>query len=311
MFEVRTPNRCHLFDIIPQDEIVARYRTNYGLGPEIGLEHVRLHADLEATLTDRLIAAPAASRSSIFEEAYSELYSKLPWLAAAGTATNLDLKPWSFLMEPKSKVYEIGSGTGKMAEFLALKGFDCTATEITAERGDKSRTTKDGLRWHRTDGVHLDQFEEPESYDYILSDQVAEHLHPHDIITHFQTARILLKPGGSYIVRTPHRRHGPADLSRVFKLENPAFMHLHEFSYPEFDSICRECGYSEVLAITNLGPLSRRLGYYRPSRSFYAYLKSLDRIESSFCRSRMARRAFRRLSRFLMSSNNVWVKLVR
>ncbi|MDR3576831.1 MAG: class I SAM-dependent methyltransferase [Anaerolineaceae bacterium] len=309
MFEVRTPNRSHLFDIIPQDEIVARYRANYGLGPEIGLEHVRLHADLEATLTDRLIAAPAASRSTIFEEAYSELYSSLPWLASVGTNTNFE--PWAELMEPKSKVYEIGSGNGNMAEFLAQKAFDVTATEITTERGKQSRTSKESLRWHKTDGVHLDEFEEPESYNYILSDQVVEHLHPHDIITHFRTARVLLKPGGSYIVRTPHRRHGPADLSRVFKLEEPAFMHLHEYSYLEFDSICRGCDYSEVLAITNLGPLSRKLGFYRPSRWFYAYLKSLDRIESSACRSRMARRAFRKLSRFLMSSQNAWVKLVR
>ena len=75
-----------------------------------------------------------------------------------------------------------------------------------------------------------------------------EHLHPKDILTHFRTARILLKPRGSYIVRTPHRRHGRRDLSRVFGLKTAVFLHLHEFTYREFDQICRETAYSKALA---------------------------------------------------------------
>ena len=309
MFEVRKPDDRRLFEELNPDEIVARYRENYSLGPEIGINEVRLHADLEASLTDRLLSAPLAERGAIFEEAYSELYKKLPWLASVGTASGLEA--WPKLMKPNSKVYEIGSGTGALAEYLARTGFDCTATEITQERGERDVSTVGGLRWRRTDGVHLDQFEEPGSFDYLISDQVVEHLHPDDIITHFRTALILLKPGGSYIVRTPHRRHGPQDLSRVFKLENPVFMHLHEFNFLEFDYICRESGYSDVLGVMNLGPISRKLDMYKPTHGYYSYMRVLDSIDNSLSSLRIGRKAFKGLSRYLLSPKNVWVKLVR
>ncbi|MGH9585919.1 MAG: class I SAM-dependent methyltransferase [Acidobacteriaceae bacterium] len=215
-------------------------------------------------------------------------------------------------MRKGAKIYEVGSGAGTLAAYLNRNGFDCTATEITKERGQKKAAPgQEGLHWHQTDGVHLDHFEQPGSYDYVLSDQVVEHLHPEDILTHFRTARALLKPGGSYFVRTPHRRFGPHDLSRVFKLKRPVFMHLHEFNYLEFASIARECGYSRVLAVTNLGPISRKMGWYKASRAWYFYMNLLDRMEGTVCRSNAARERYRRLARFLLSPSNVWLRLDR
>lgn len=309
MFEVQIPNRTGLYDGLTQSEIVTRYRQNFHLGSEIGMDHVRQHVELEGILTDRLIASSSAERTSMFEEAYTELYSKLPWLASTGFSGGLE--PWIMLMSPGSKVYEVGSGNGSLARLLARNGFKVTATEITEERGQRSAAEPDGMRWRLTDGVHLDKFEEPESYDYVVSNQVAEHLHPEDILTHFRTARILLKPGGSYIARTPHRRHGPQDLTRVFKLKQPVFMHLHEFTYCEFDSICSECGYSRVRAIVNLGPVSRKLGLYKASDLFFSYMKFLDAVETPLRRWAAMREAYRWLSRYLLSSGNVWVQLDR
>jgi 2-polyprenyl-3-methyl-5-hydroxy-6-metoxy-1,4-benzoquinol methylase len=309
MFEIQMPDRAGLFDDLSQAEVVARYRRNFHLGPEISMDHVRRHVELEGSLTDRLIAAPSAERASMFEAAYTELYSNLPWLAS--TTFSGGLEPWLMLMRPGAKVYEVGSGTGTLARLLARNGFNVTATDITEERGQRSSSEPEGMRWRLTDGVHLDKFEEAESYDYVISNQVAEHLHPEDILTHFRTARILLKPGGSYIARTPHRRHGPQDLTRVFKLDRPVFTHLHEFTYREFDSICRECGYSRVRAIVNLGPVSRKFGLYKASGLFYSYMKLLDAVETPWRRWRTTRKMYRRLSRYLLSSGNVWVRLDR
>lgn len=310
MFEIQIPDRTGLYDGLTQSEIVARYRQNFHLGPEIGIDHVRQHVELEGVLTDRLIASPAAERASMFEEAYTELYSKLPWLASTGFSGGLE--PWLMLMRPGAKVYEVGSGNGALARLLAKNGFNVTATEITEKRGHgETAAEPEGMHWQLTDGVHLDKFEEPESYDYVISNQVAEHLHPEDILTHFRTARLLLKPEGSYIARTPHRRHGPQDLTRVFKLKNPVFMHLHEFTYREFDSICTECGYSRVRAIVNLGPVSRKLGLYKASDLFFSYMKFLDTVETPLRKWEPTREAYRRLSRYLLSSGNVWARLDR
>ena len=309
MFDAVVPNRNDLFNKLPTNEIAARYREIYGLGPEVGIDDVRRHVEVEGGLTDKLILSSEAARSSAFEEAYTELFQQFPWLSSAKASSSLD--PWAALMKPNARVYEIGSGAGVLADFLSKRNFDYTATDIARERREAPAQARPGLRWRETDGVHLDRYEEPESYDYIISDQVVEHLHPDDILTHFRTARILLKPGGSYIVRTPHRRHGGHDLSRVFGLKTAVFLHLHEFTYREFDYICHETGHSKALGVVSLGPVSRKLGWWKASRLFYIYMTLLDNIDSSLNGTRRGKEAFRKLSRLLQPFSGVWCQLIR
>ena len=89
------------------------------------------------------------------------------------------------------------------------------------------------LRWTVSDGVHLERFEAPESYDAVISDQVIEHLHPDDLVAHFAGVHAILKPGGRYALATPHAFEGPFDVSRVFGSERPQGMHLKEYTYRE------------------------------------------------------------------------------
>lgn len=303
-------NPSQAFDLagsrLPPDTIVERYRQNYGLGKEIGLAHVREHIKLEAALTKELLESVPESRWETFASAYSRLYLELPWLASTGGGgSGADL--WKRLLRPGSRILEIGSGAGGLIQELARDGFDCVATEISKGRGE-IMSREPLVKWSVSDGVNLQKFHAPSSFDYVISDQVVEHLHPDDIITHCRAAFEVLKPGGSYFIRTPHRSVGPSDLSRVLGLDEAVFMHLHEFTYAEFAEISRKSGFGALRAVLYV-PVLRHV---RPSRVFYAYMRALDRLENSLLRLKgRHRRKFRSLARLGLATSNVWVQLVK
>jgi len=271
---------------VREDTLVARYRANYGLPDSVPVTDATVlgHWQLERRLTQELLASTPQTRAATFERCYSELYGALPWLRQEGEAaratTAAEHGIWPLLIgPPPCEVYEVGSGDGSLARYLAGLGYTCRATEITSERGD--RREQAGLSWGQTDGVNLDSFEAPGSFDAVISDQVLEHLHPDDLPTHLRAARALLRPGGRLAFGTPHAYTGPHDVSRVFDLEVAAGMHLHEYTYDELGRALQEAGFREVSAPLRL-PVSLRArlsGHPRPrvSEAYFRYLVALER----------------------------------
>jgi len=138
----------------------------------------------------------------------------------------------------------VGSGKAELISFLARSGYACVATEITRERGKKY--SENSVTWRNSDGVHLGNFEQNESYDVVISDQVIEHIHPDDTQDHFRGAHDILRPGGRYIFRVPHRFTGPHDVSKVFECEKSLGMHLREMTFHEIRSLARCAGFSRL-----------------------------------------------------------------
>jgi SAM-dependent methyltransferase len=302
--------RAELYSILREEAIVGNYRRIYGLGDEVGIEHVKKHAELEAELTDELIGSIRENRWEVFSTAYTKLYRNLPWLNLGSPPHNIDvdLRAWGVLVGRKGRVFEIGSGKGRLIEFLAERGNKCCATEITSERGERLTSPNLDIEWHRTDGVNLSLFEHEGSFDYVISDQVVEHLHPDDLQTHFENAYKILKEGGLYIARTPHRSAGPHDLSQVFGLSESVFMHLHEFGYGDFQALMKAAGFSSLYAVLRLPLLSRMTNFYRLSSWFFRYQLLMDRLEERFIRSPHGRRFFRKLfRRLLLLESSIWI----
>ncbi len=130
---------------------------------------------------------------------------------------------------------------------LALNGYECKGTEITRERGEKLLPgSYTNLSWGISDGVHLDKFEPPDTYDVVVSDQVIEHIHPDDLESHLKSVYSILKRGGRYIFSTPNKYTGPHDVSRVFRLNEPAGMHLKEYTCRELFEATRRAGFDSV-----------------------------------------------------------------
>jgi SAM-dependent methyltransferase len=271
--------------------LVRRYKQHYAIAADATVTEEMLfkHWALERKLTADLLSSDPEVRWEVFERCYTTLYSELRWLNdLAGTALTSasavdSAEDWMRLIgPPPRRVYEIGSGKGRLIAALAARGYECTATEITRERGEKWTSPGQPLRWTVSDGVHLDRFESPESYDAIISDQVIEHLHPDDLVAHFAGAYSILKPGGRYAFATPHGFEGPFDVSRVFGADRPAGMHLKEYTYRELLLALRAAGFSTIKASFRLPRQVRaRMNekpYPLPSRSYLMYLRGIERL---------------------------------
>jgi len=239
------------------NELIARYKATYFIPAEAPIteQMILFHWRLEKQLTRDLLCSTPQNRWETFDRSYTRLYSELEWMnrfaGESNTAvgeSHYDQERWRLAIGPPPQtIYEIGSGKGELITYLARQGYICNATEVTCERGEKlSDSSVPNLSWSISDGVHLGSFEDAASYDVVISDQVLEHLHPDDLGVHLRGVHQILKPGGRYIFRTPHRFSGPHDVSRVFKCDRPLGMHLKEYTYREFVAALRQAGFTRV-----------------------------------------------------------------
>jgi 2-polyprenyl-3-methyl-5-hydroxy-6-metoxy-1,4-benzoquinol methylase len=236
--------------ILSGETLIRRYRKFFRISEQtpISEQMVLTHWELERQLTHDLLNTRPEERWETFERCYSQLYQTINWLNKLHGTSTETLEMWRFVLgAPNQKVYEIGSGKGDLISYLAKYGFECRATEITRERGEKHVAEAiPNLTWRVSDGVHLDQFEAQNSYDVVISDQVLEHMHPEDLKTHLESVHCILTEDGRYIFRTPHRFTGPYDVSRVLKFNEPQGMHLKEYTYQDLTAIVKQAGFDQV-----------------------------------------------------------------
>ena len=231
------------------DVLVSRYRENYGLPAEAPLtaEQVREHLRLETELTARLLSSTSEDRWMTFRDCYDKLYGALPWLADTGGSP--DAERWAELLGPSpQKIYEVGSGDGGLARALASFGYQVEATDISNHRGG-TRRESERLKWSVTDGVHLERFATDVPYDAVISDQLIEHLHPDDLATHLGGCHSILRPGGKFVLRTPHAFAGPHDVSRVFGYVEPIGMHLREYTNRALKDQLLSAGFRDICSV--------------------------------------------------------------
>lgn len=286
-------------------ELVARYKTVFGIPAEAPIteEMVRRHWDLERALTRELLDSTPESRWETFERCYSQLYGELDWLNAFQGADSTLLPDylygdWAALLgDPPLEVYEIGSGKGNLALYLAEKGFQVKGSEVTRQRGQRWIDEHPNLSWGVCDGVHFEEFEPLDRYDAVISDQVIEHLHPDDLEAHFRSVLKILRPGGRYLMSTPHTAYGPMDVSRVFLLDEPHGMHLKEYTHAEILRALRRAGFSRVVAPLRLPRKVRRLFGGAPaprgSALYLGYLLVVEILISALPTQRLRRTAAR------------------
>lgn len=239
-------------------KLITRYKKTYNIPAEVDIteEMILTHWNLEKRLTAELLESNPEDRWATFDRCYTNLYTELEWLnqfsgMAECASPRERFAGWLELIGPPPKrIYEIGSGKGDLIAFLADHGYDCRATEITRARGEKllSPRSHTGTKpsWGVSDGVYLDKFEPPGTYDVLISDQLIEHIHPEDLESHLRGAYSILKSGGRYIFNTPSKYTGPHDVSRVFKRPAPECMHLKEYACREMVEMTRRAGFRYV-----------------------------------------------------------------
>ena len=235
-------------------ELIARYKANYDIADDSHVDEAMIlnHWQLEKRLRLKLLKSTAENRWDTFTEAYTILYRELGWLNDfvrndCHDSSEAQFGHWAQLIgPPPQKVYEVGSGRGELIGYLAEQGYECKATEITKERGDKWASPRSNLKWGTSDGIHFEQFEPARYYDVVLSQHVIEHMHPDDMLEHFRGVLAILVASGRYIFSTPHQVAGPSDVSRVFRQDAPIGMHLKEYNYRELNALLKQAGFMRV-----------------------------------------------------------------
>jgi 2-polyprenyl-3-methyl-5-hydroxy-6-metoxy-1,4-benzoquinol methylase len=304
------------------EDLIRCYNANYAFPPGYVITEGMIleHWDLEKRLREELLESTVENRWEVFEKCYSELYGELDWLGRLmhdGTSDSPSILYGNWIDvigSPPVKIYEVGSGKGELALYLAKCGFECRATEITHERGQKWVSPHPNLSWGVSDGVHLDQFEPANSYDVVISKQVVEHLHPDDLLDHFKGVFSILTCGGRYVLSTPHAAVGPSDISRVFRRDTPMGMHLKEYEYGEIARLLRQAGFEQVYSVLRLPMRARRLLHGRVrARASGLYMAYLCMVEGliGVVPGRGLRRKVAAASKLILFASDVMVVATR
>jgi len=243
---------------LTDEQLIKNYKTNYHLANDLLVtkEMIYFHWELEKHLTETLLISTPENRWEVFERCYTSLYSQVPWLNGIQIKESepdpqIKYRYWRDLLgHTPINIFEIGSGKGSLLSYLSTLGHNCTATEISKERGEKFNSSKFNLKWLTTDGVNLTNFTGNLRYQVVISNQVIEHLHPDDLLTHFNNVSTILTSGGSYIFTTPNSYFGPSDISKVFNFRSPQGMHLKEYTMRELKKILKSSGFKKCYSFS-------------------------------------------------------------
>lgn len=222
------------------------------LPPNRSVEQVWNHYQVESRLARDLMAADREGRQHIFATMYDELFAAVPdhprltrRVGAAQTDTAnrsklAALRPW---LRKDAVLMEFAPGDGEFAAYVAPHVKEVVGVDISDQRRP-GRQWPTNFRHVVYDGFNLPQVQ-PESIDLVFSDQLLEHLHPEDAQSHLELVLRCLRPGGRYVIRTPHAVTGPWDVSRFF-CDRPEGFHLKEWTFRELRDALLATGYRSV-----------------------------------------------------------------
>jgi SAM-dependent methyltransferase len=249
------------------------------LPPNRTLAQVWNHYQVESVLALRLKASTTREqRSAVFATMYDELFRAVPdhprltrradpeATARANRGKAQALRRW---VRPTDTVLEFAPGDCEFSAMIAAQFARVIGVDISDQR-------QPGRNWPANfdlvvyDGYSLPTIA-PGSIDVIFSDQLLEHLHPDDAKHHLKLCFELLKPGGRYVLRTPHADSGPWDVSRYF-CDEPEGFHLKEWTYRGLRDAMLNAGFARTEGAWNAREICRPMPM--------AWFTSVERIFS-------------------------------
>jgi len=218
------------------------------LPPDRTYDQLRHHYQVEREIADRLRRSTREERIRIYLGMYDELFEKVPdhprltRRSDEGLTREFNRQKTRILgkrLGRESVFAEFGPGDCQFAYRVAERVAFVYGVDISDQRG--AEKAPDNFELIVYDGFTLGI--EDGTVDVVFSDQLLEHFHPDDTREHLSLVRRILKPGGVYIFRTPHRLRGPSDVSGYFS-DEPRGFHLKEWTYGEIGREIRAAGYS-------------------------------------------------------------------
>ena len=228
-------------------------------------ERLRHHFEVERELAAKMRSSTRAERTELFKTLYNELFERVPdhpRLTRRDTPESSRRKVQSQLrllrpfLKSDTVFLEFAPGDCRLASAVANEVKSVIGVDISDQRAQDDASPPN-LELVVYDGYELAV---PDATaDVLFSYQFLEHLHPDDIDAHFELARRLLKPGGVYVLDTPHRFSGPHDISRLFGTDLVCF-HFHEWTYREMRRLLKRHGFASTCAYRFGKPVCGLLG---------------------------------------------------
>lgn len=214
-------------------------------------EQLKNHYLVEKEIAQRLKSADFNGRKKIYAEMYDELFKKVPdhprlkRRKSESLTERANNSKFSFIRGHLDRSFifaEFASGDCKFAIEMCKHVRFVYAIDISDQKNPDEKTP-DNFKLIVYDGYNIEL--DDNNLDLIFSDQLLEHLHPDDTELHFKLTKRLLKRGGAYIFRTPHKFTGPHDISKYFS-DTPEGFHLKEWTYHELFNLLKKMNYSRV-----------------------------------------------------------------
>jgi SAM-dependent methyltransferase len=147
---------------------------------------------------------------------------------------------------PDDRVLDLGCGWGTFGFVLAPRvrevvGVDFSRTSIDLCRRRLAETELENLRFVRADAG--DTGLEAASFDVVLAADLFEHLYPADSERVAREAARVLRPGGRFVVWTPHRGHLLEVLRYRTPLLEPDPTHVDYKSMERMTGLLVEAGF--------------------------------------------------------------------
>jgi len=148
-------------------------------------------------------------------------------------------------------VLDYGCGYGHSTELLSktaqfVSGIDCSRFVIKYAQMRCKDLSNVEFRLNSSPFIPCDD----ESIDTVYSNDLLEHLHPDDLVTHIKEVHRILKEGGSYVFWTPGRESGPHDCTNWFYPRRMGFRaragHLREYTSGELVATAKEAGFGKA-----------------------------------------------------------------
>lgn len=239
---------------------------------------------LEKELANKLKNTTVEERRTAYKTLYGELFEKFPNISYDPNSNNLHKLTWQLkflkpLLNKKSVFMEVGAGNCLLSIEVAKQVKQVIAYEV-ADAIPHIKNKPDNLLLKIFDGIDIR--EDAHSIDVIYSNQVFEHLHPHDALHHVKQYFNMLNNGGRLVLITPHALTGPHDVSRNYSTKPEGF-HMKEYMYKELKKILLDAGFIK----TKLFIGHKRIGYFSVNVLLLLVLEKLYSFVPLFIRYKL------------------------
>ncbi len=151
----------------------------------------------------------------------------------------------------RSRLFEIGYGSGTLLQAASDRGFEVAGIEVSREMHRRACQQLDPVHHDRLlvgDFLGIDLGVPKPGYDVVYWNDVFEHIPPDEIPDYLCKVHSILAPGGVLVTYTPNWHMRPMDVTGDFcpARTEAAGLHLREYTLCEVTRLLQSAGFCDV-----------------------------------------------------------------